>query len=126
MKIQKLRELTPDELQHKHDELWSELFGMRIKHSLGQLENPLLIRGARRDIARVKTLLAQHGITEIPRRRKNIRPAAPAAKPKAAKPKATAKPKETAKPKAAAKAKAAAKPKAKAKTTKSAKSGADK
>ena len=122
MKIQKLRELTPEELQNKHDELWSELFGMRIKHSLGQLENPLLIRGARRDIARVKTLLAQHGIIEIPRRRKNIRPAATAAKPKAAKPKAAAKPKEAAKPKAVAKPKA----KAKAKTTKSAKSGADK
>lgn len=122
MKIQKLRELTPEELQNKHDELWTELFGMRIKHSLGQLENPLLIRGARRDIARVKTLLAQHGITEIPRRRKNIRPAAMAAKPKAAKPKAEAKTKAAAKPKAAAKTK----PKAKAKTTKSAKSGADK
>lgn len=114
MKIQKLRELTPDELQNKHDELWTELFGMRIKHSLGQLENPLLIRGARRDIARVKTLLAQHGITEIPRRRKNIRPAATAAKPKATAPKATA-------PKAKAE-----KATAKAKTTKSAKSGAAK
>lgn len=85
MRVQKLRELTPDELQHKHDDLWTALFGMRIKHSLGQLENPLQLRAARRDIARVKTLLAQHGIKEIPRRRKNIRPAATPAKAKATK-----------------------------------------
>ena len=119
MKVQKLRELTPDELQHKHDELWSELFGMRIKHSLGQLENPLQLRATRRDIARVKTMLAQHGIKEIPRRRKNIRPAATPAKAKA---KATA----TVKTTATAKTKVAAKTKTKTKTTKSAKPGADK
>jgi len=96
MKAHKLRELTADELKNKHDELWSELFGMRVKHSLGQLENPIQLRDARRDIARVKTLLAEKGITETPSRR-TARPAA-----------------------------AAAKPKAKKKATKSAKSGADK
>ena len=115
MKVQKLRELTPDELQHKHDELWSELFGMRIKHSLGQLENPLQLRATRRDIARVKTMLAQHGIKEIPRRRKNIRPAATPAKAKA-----------KAKTKTTAATPAKAKAKAKTTTTKSAKPGADK
>jgi len=115
MKVQKLRELTPEELQHKHDELWSELFGMRIKHSLGQLENPLQLRATRRDIARVKTMLAQHGIKEIPRRRKNIRPAATPAKAKA-----------KAKTKTTAATPAKAKAKAKTTTTKSAKPGADK
>jgi large subunit ribosomal protein L29 len=83
MKVQKLRELTPEELQNKHDELWSELFGMRIKHSLGQLESPIELRAKRRDIARVKTLLAEHGIEETSRRRRSARPAA--TKPKATK-----------------------------------------
>jgi large subunit ribosomal protein L29 len=86
MKIKQLRELTPDELQAKHDDLWTEVFGMRIKHALGQLENPLLLRGARRDIARVKTLLTQHGVEEKSRRRHNVRPAGvTASKGKAAK-----------------------------------------
>jgi large subunit ribosomal protein L29 len=70
MKVKDLRELTKDELVHKHDELWSDLFGMRIKHALGQLENPLLLRGARRDIARVRTLLRQQGVAEVSRRRR--------------------------------------------------------
>ena len=123
MKVQKLRELTPDELQHKHDELWSELFGMRIKHSLGQLENPLQLRATRRDIARVKTMLAQHGIKEIPRRRKNIRPAATPAKVKA---KGTVTAKTAVAAKAKTKADTKTKAKTKTKTTKSAKPGADK
>ena len=118
MKIEKMRELTPDELQNKHDELWTDLFGMRIKHSLGQLENPLQLRQARRDIARVKTLLAQHGVKEIPRRRKNIRPAATPAKVASAKAASV-----KAKPVKATPVKATP---AKATATKSAKSGADK
>jgi len=70
MKIKDLRELTKDELLHKHDELWTDLFGMRIKHALGQLENPLQLRAQRRDIARVRTLLQMQGVTEVARRRR--------------------------------------------------------
>jgi large subunit ribosomal protein L29 len=79
MKMKQLRELTPDELQNRHDVLWSDLFGMRIKHALGQLENPLRLRAARRDIARVKTLLTQHGVAETSRRRRQATPRAAAA-----------------------------------------------
>jgi large subunit ribosomal protein L29 len=81
MKIQQLRELTRDELVHKHDELWTTLFGMRIKHALGQLENPLQLRATRREIARVKTLLRQQGVKEVVRpRRQTVAATRPAAR----------------------------------------------
>jgi large subunit ribosomal protein L29 len=70
MKMKDLRELTVEELGNKQDALWTELFAMRVKHALGQLENPLQLRAARRDIARVKTLLTQHGVAETSRRRR--------------------------------------------------------
>jgi large subunit ribosomal protein L29 len=71
MKMKDLRELTVEELGNKQDALWADLFGMRIKHALGQLENPLQLRSVRRDIARVKTLLTQHGVAETSRRRRH-------------------------------------------------------
>jgi len=72
MKMKQLRELTTEELHRKHDDLWSELFGMRVKHSLGQLESPIELRGKRREIARIKTLLTQHGVEERSRRRHKV------------------------------------------------------
>lgn len=82
MKTKDLRELTTEELQSRQDELWKDLFGMRIKHTLGQLENPLRLREARRDIARVKTLLTQRGVAEVARRRRAATGAAVASKSK--------------------------------------------
>ena len=70
MKAKVFRELTVEELQEKHDHLWTELFGLRIKHTMGQLENPLQLRALRRDIARVKTLLGEQGVEEKSRRRR--------------------------------------------------------
>lgn len=89
MKTKDLRELTSEELQDRQDEMWTELFGMRIKHALGQLENPLQLRHLRRDIARTKTLLTERGVPEVTRRRRQ----APAAAVVAAKSKRTKKPK---------------------------------
>lgn len=82
MKIKNLRELTTDELQTRHDELWKDLFGMRIKHTLGQLENPLRLRDTRRAIARVKTLLSERGVAETARRRRAVTAGPAAATPK--------------------------------------------
>jgi len=79
MKIKDLHELTTDELQTRHDDLWRDLFGMRIKHTLGQLENPLRLRATRRDIARVKTLLTERGVAEVARRRRPANTGAPVA-----------------------------------------------
>ncbi len=82
MKMKDLHELTRDELLNRHDQLWSDLFAMRIKHALGQLENPLQLRATRREIARVKTLLLKQGIRDVVRRRRPAAARAGAPKPK--------------------------------------------
>jgi large subunit ribosomal protein L29 len=58
-KIAELRDLNVDDLRVKEKELDDQLFRMRIQKSMGQLETPLKVRGIRRDLARVKTLLRQ-------------------------------------------------------------------
>jgi large subunit ribosomal protein L29 len=80
VKVSELRQMPIEDLQHKRDQLVQEYFGLRIKHSLGQLEDPLVLRRIRRDIARAKTLLTQRGVQEVVRRRRHTtaasRPAA--------------------------------------------------
>ncbi len=58
-KVAELRDLSVDELQIRVKDLDDQLFRMRIKKSMGQLEAPARIRDVRRDLARVKTLLRQ-------------------------------------------------------------------
>jgi large subunit ribosomal protein L29 len=58
-KAVELRELDGDALEQKARELDDELFRMRIKKSLGQLEAPGKIRNVRRELARVQTVLKE-------------------------------------------------------------------
>ena len=53
------KDLSPVELETKLRELREEVFNLRFRNSMRQLDNALKIRGARRDIARVMTLLKQ-------------------------------------------------------------------
>ena len=62
LKPRDLRELSDEELIQKYRELKKELFEMRIKHKFGQLENTAAIRIAKRNIARVLTILNERGI----------------------------------------------------------------
>ena len=59
MKAKELRELTVEELNTKLKELSEELFNLRFRHAIGQLENPSSLATCRKDIARVKTLLRE-------------------------------------------------------------------
>jgi len=54
-----LENLTPAELELRLHDLREELFQNRFKNSMRQLDNPLKIRSARRNIARVLTLLSR-------------------------------------------------------------------
>ncbi len=62
LKARDLRELSDEELIQKYRELKKELFEMRIKHKFGQLEDTASLRIARRNIARVLTVLNERGI----------------------------------------------------------------
>jgi large subunit ribosomal protein L29 len=57
MKFVEIKDLTSDELRKKHTQLRDELFEAKMKHSLGQVGNPIEIRERRRDIARVLTAI---------------------------------------------------------------------
>ncbi|MBQ8427456.1 MAG: 50S ribosomal protein L29 [Clostridia bacterium] len=59
MKTKELHELTVEELNTKLKELSEELFNLRFRHAIGQLENPAAIKNCKRDIAKVKTILKQ-------------------------------------------------------------------
>jgi large subunit ribosomal protein L29 len=59
MKAADLRELTTEELAAKLKELNEELFKLRFQHSTNQLDNTGRLGGARRDLARVKTVLKE-------------------------------------------------------------------
>ena len=59
MKTRELREMSADELALKETELRDQLFKLRFQKSLGQLESPLKLKNARKDIARIQTLLRE-------------------------------------------------------------------
>jgi large subunit ribosomal protein L29 len=59
MNSNKLRDLTPDELIVKLNDLKSELFNLRFQLATGQLDNPMKIKNVKKDIARVKTILRE-------------------------------------------------------------------
>ncbi|PLX83569.1 MAG: 50S ribosomal protein L29 [Desulfuromonas sp.] len=59
MKASELKDLSVEELQKKSDELSQEMFNLRFQMHTGHLENTARISQARKDIARVKTLLRE-------------------------------------------------------------------
>jgi large subunit ribosomal protein L29 len=59
MKAAELRDLTLDELLRKETELSSELFNLRFQLATNQLENPMRLPLTRKDLARVKTIIAE-------------------------------------------------------------------
>ena len=64
MKVEKLRDLSTNELVRKVDRLKEELFNLRFQMATGQLENPMRIKELRKDIARAKTILREREIKE--------------------------------------------------------------
>jgi large subunit ribosomal protein L29 len=54
-----LRELTTEELEARIEESEREIFRLRFRSATQELENPMLLRHLRRDIARMKTVMKQ-------------------------------------------------------------------
>jgi large subunit ribosomal protein L29 len=55
-----VHEMTLVEVEEKVNELKKELFNLRFRNSMRQLDNPLEIRYLRRDLARLLTALSEH------------------------------------------------------------------
>jgi large subunit ribosomal protein L29 len=59
MKVDKIRNLTDVELGNQERELADQLFKLKFQLNMGQTESLKKLRGMRKDIARVKTILAE-------------------------------------------------------------------
>ena len=59
MKAEDVREWDDHEIEIRVEELKRELFRLRFRSSTMELENPSLIKGLRRDVARMKTMLRE-------------------------------------------------------------------
>ena len=57
MNAKELRDKTPDELREQLVQLKKEAFNLRFQQATGQLENTAAMRNARRNAAKVKTIL---------------------------------------------------------------------
>lgn len=59
MDLKELRECTAERLQELEKQLRREVFDARLKNYTNQLDDTASIRRARRNLARVKTLLTE-------------------------------------------------------------------
>jgi len=59
MKADKIRNLTDAELSHQERDLSDQLFKLKFQMNMGQTESLKKIRGLRKDIARVKTIVGE-------------------------------------------------------------------
>ncbi|MCQ2791908.1 MAG: 50S ribosomal protein L29 [Bacilli bacterium] len=64
MKIEDVKALPNDELKEKLYALQEELFNLRRKKAVGQLEHGEQIRSVRKDIARVNTVLKERELAK--------------------------------------------------------------
>ena len=59
MKAEKIRNQTDAELQDQEKQLADQLFKLKFQMNMGQTESLKKMRGLRKDIARVKTILGE-------------------------------------------------------------------
>ena len=59
MDVEKLRNLTDAELQHQQRELNDQLFRLKFQLKMGQTESLNKIRGLRKDVARIHTVIRE-------------------------------------------------------------------
>ena len=57
--IEKYRDMTANELENQQRELSEQIFRLRFQVATGQAEGVKKLREARKDLARVKTLLRE-------------------------------------------------------------------
>ena len=107
MKVDELRVLQEDELGGKLKAARRELYELRFKHAVGQLENSSQISKVRHDIARIMTVLQERAfgiVAQVAPEAVTVTVAVAEPKAKKASAKGAEEPAEDAKPKRAARA----------------------
>ncbi len=64
MKASELRDITDDKLREHIATARRDVFGLRMQHATGELENTAGMRRAKRDLARALTVARQRGVEE--------------------------------------------------------------
>jgi large subunit ribosomal protein L29 len=64
MKAQEIREMSSDEIERRVEEEERELDKLRFNHAVAPLDNSMVLRNKRRDIARMKTILREREMAE--------------------------------------------------------------
>jgi large subunit ribosomal protein L29 len=59
VKAPAIRDMNADEIKHRVAELREDLFNLRFRNTMKQLDNPLKIRESRREMARLLTVLKE-------------------------------------------------------------------
>jgi large subunit ribosomal protein L29 len=59
VKAKAMREMSPEEIRTRLQELREELFNLRFRNAMKQLDNPLKIREGRREVARLLSVLRE-------------------------------------------------------------------
>ena len=59
VKATAIKEMTNEEITQRVTDLREELFNLRFRNSMRQLDNPLKIREGRRELARLLTVLRE-------------------------------------------------------------------
>jgi len=64
MELKKMREMSDLELYAELDKQKKDLFNLRFQHVTGQLENPILMRDTKKNIARIKTIIREKELSQ--------------------------------------------------------------
>ena len=59
MKASKMRDMSKEDLVQEEAELRAQIFKIRFQAATGQMESAPRLRGVRRDIARIQTILRE-------------------------------------------------------------------
>ncbi len=60
MKVKEIRELRPEELGDRLEDMQKQLFALRSQSVTEKLENTNAVKNVRRDIARIKTIIREN------------------------------------------------------------------
>lgn len=64
MTAEEIRDLLDADIRQRVEELEEELFRLRFRTATQPLENPILLRSLRRDIARMNTILRERELQQ--------------------------------------------------------------
>ena len=59
-----IREMTSEEIEQRIEDEYGEIRKLEFNHAVAPLDNPMILRQKRRDIARMKTILRERELSD--------------------------------------------------------------